>query len=396
MKQGTIVKAPLFTRVSPPQSAGQHADVWENAFQNCSSRDEMVQALRDLLDSGALQIGYRLPSIRTLQEISGLRQHDVYRALETLAGEGRIEQRRGSGTFVLETPQKLTRNRNESLHIGVVPPSWDPGISHHNVTMFLAGITEQAGLRHAIQLVPSLVPERDPMGFANHVRSLRLNGIIWIKPPVAPPPALIALLAADIPVVVVGRTYANLPIASADYDYGKMGEAIAEYLVKKRRKKLLCMVGVRNDQLMINQIGALRSAMERRGMRLPEEQLVTVRVAAAAQMYATDLRESVERFFRQHDDFDAVYSIYSDQFDVLTSIHESGFRRCPEDFIHIHQDVSNVWAGQQWPPFKSAMLSSPVQPVGRQAVKELERILGLNENPEPENLGPRIEFDPYD
>jgi hypothetical protein len=42
------------------------------------------------------------------------------------------------------------------------------------------------------------------------------------------------------------------------------------------------------------------------------------------------------------------------------------------------------------------MLSSPVQPVGRQAVKELERILGINDNPEPESLGPRIEFDPYD
>ncbi len=356
----------------------------------------MLRVLRELLDSGTLQIGYRLPSIRTLQEISGLRQHDVYRALETLADEGRIEQRRGSGTFVLDTPRTLVHSGSESLHIGVVPPSWDPGISHHNVTMFLAGITEQAGLRHTIQLVPALVPDQNPMGFANHVRSLRLDGIIWIKPPVAPPPALVALLAAGVPVVVVGRTYANIPIASADYDYGKMGEAIADYLIKRRRKKLLCMVGVRNDQLMINQLGALRAAMERRGMHLPEEQLVTVRVAAAAQMYATDLRESVEQFFRQHTDFDAVYSIYSDQFDVLTSIHESGFRRCPEDFIHIHQDVSNVWSGQQWPPFKSAMLSSPVQPVGRQAVKELERILGINENPEPENLGPRIEFDPYD
>lgn len=396
MKQGTIDKAPIFTRMSPHHSAGQTADVWENAFQNCSSRNEMAQALRDLLDSGALQVGYRLPSIRTLQEISGLRQHDVYRALETLAGEGRIEQRRGSGTFVLEMPNTLVHQRSETLHIGVVPPSWDPGISHHNVTMFLAGITEQAGLRHTIQLVPSLVPEQNPMGFANHVRSLRLDGIIWIKPPVAPPPALIALLAADIPVVVLGRTYAHLPIATADYDYDKMGEAIAEYLVKKRRKKLLCMVGVRNDQLMINQIGSLRAAMERRGMRLPEEQLVTVRVAAAAQMFATDLRESVERFFRQHDDFDAVYSIYSDQFDVLSAIHENGFRRCPEDFIHIHQDASNVWSGQQWPPFKTAMLTSPVQPVGRQAVKELERILGINKDPEPENLGPRIEFDPYE
>lgn len=402
-KKGSAVKQSVASsgpnaRVALPGnvSAELDNDVWAQSFGGCASRDEMTVAMRELLDSGTLQVGYRLPSIRTLQEITGLRQHDVYRALETLAEEGRIEQRRGSGTFVLGAPRRRSGNGSKTLHLGVVPPSWDPGMSHHTVAMFLAGITEQAGMQHTVQLVPAIVPEQMPMSFVEHVRSLRLDGLIWIKPPVAPPPAMVCLLAAGIPVVAVGRTYAHLPVISADFDFDRMGDVIAEYLVRKGRKKLLCMVGVRNDQLMINQIGAIRAAMERHGLALPENRLVTVRIAAAAQVYAADLRDSVESFFRQHNDFDAVFSIYSDQFDVLTSIHESGFRRCPEDFIHIHQDSSNVWAGQQWPPFRTAMLSSPVRAVGRFAVKELERVLGVNEHPEPEDLGSRIELDPYE
>lgn len=355
----------------------------------------MVGALRELLDSGALQAGYRLPSIRKLQEISGLRQHDVYRALETLATEGRIEQRRGSGTFVLGSSRKQASNGHDTLRIGVVPPSWDPGVSHHAVAIYLAGITEQADLRHTIQLVPARVPEQMPMTFLDHVRSLGIAGIIWIKPPVSPPPALVCLLAAGIPVVVVGRTYAHLPVTTADYDHNILGEEIAEFLERKGRKKLLCMAGVRNDQLMVDQLAAIRGALERRGLALPDSQIVTVRIASAAHVFSTDLRESVTQFFHQHDDFDAVFSVYSDQFDVLTAMHESGYRRCPEDFIHIHQGACNLWAGQQWPPFPTALLSAPSEAVGRLAVKKLERLLGIETYAEPEDVGPRIEFDPY-
>jgi DNA-binding LacI/PurR family transcriptional regulator len=356
----------------------------------------MVGVLRNLLDSGTLQVGYRLPSIRTLQEISGLRQHDVYRALETLATEGRIEQRRGSGTFVLDSHRKPVRSGSSTLRIGVVPPSWDPGVSHHAVAMFLTGITQQADLRHTIQLVPARLPEQMPLSFAEHVRSVGLDGVLWIKPPVAPPAALVCLVAAGIPSVVVGRSYAHLPVITADYDHSVMGREIADFLIRKGRKKLVCMVGVRNDQLMVNQLAAIRAEMEKRGLALPDDQLVTVRIASAANVYSTDLRESVAKFFRQHEDFDAVFSIYPDQFDVLTAIHESGYRRCPEDFIHIHQGSCNMWGGQQWPPFPTALLSAPSEAVGRQAVKELERLLGVDENPVPEDVGPRIDFDPYE
>jgi DNA-binding LacI/PurR family transcriptional regulator len=324
-----------------------------------------------------------------------LRQHDVYRALETLATEGRIEQRRGSGTFVLDSHRRQAGNGRNTTRIGVVPPSWDPGISHHAVAMFLTGITEQADLRHTVQLVPPRAAEQAPLSFAEHVRSLAIDGIIWIKPPVAPPPALVCLLAAGVPVVVVGRSYAHLPVIVADYDHAVMGEEIAEFLIRKGRKKLLCMAGVRNDQLMVDQLAALRDAMERRGLALPDDQIVTVRIATAANVFSTELGESVMQFFRRHEDFDAVFSVYPDQFDVLTSIHESGYRRCPEDFIHIHKGAWNVWGGQKWPPFPTALLSAPSEAVGRKAVKELERLLGINEHPEPEDVGPRIEYDPY-
>jgi len=397
MRHGTTAESARMQTTLPHANPKEQdgSDLWVRSFRKCESREEMTGVLRELLDSGTLQVGYRLPSIRKLQEISGLRQHDVYRALETLATEGRIEQRRGSGTFVLGAQRRQGSNGHGTLRIGVVPPSWDPGVSHHAVAMFLTGITEQADLHHSIQLVSARVLEQNPMAFVEHVRSLGLEGIIWIKPPVAPPPAMVCLLAAGVPVVVVGRTYAHLPVVSADYDHAAMGGAIADFMIQKGRKKLLCMAGVRNDHLMVGQLAAIRGALQERGLDLPDDQIVTVRIASAANVYSTDLRESVMQFFRQHEDFDAVYSVYSDQFDVLTSLHESGHRRCPEDFIHIHQGSCNLWAGQQWPPFPTALLSAPSEAVGRLAVKKLELLLGVHEQLEPENVSPHIEFDPY-
>lgn len=378
--------------------AGRHADVAQRLhqlLQECHTRDDLIESLRELLEAGGLPAGYRLPSMRKLQEISGLRQHDVYRALEVLAREGWIEQRRGSGTFVLGGNGRGARRGSDSLRIGVIPPSWDPAVSHHAVAMFLTGITAQAGIRHQVQLVPARLPEEMPMDFVDHVRAMGLEGLIWVKPPVAPPPALVQLLAADVPVVVLGRSYAHLPVPMVNYDHAVMGEEVARYLVRKNRSKLLCMAGVQNDQLTVDQLVALRAALERHGLALPDDQIVTVRVASAARVYSVDLRSTVLDFLKRHADFDAVFTAYSDQFDTLTEIHESGFRRCPDDFIHIHHGSLNVWAGQQWPPFPTAFLSAPSEAVGRQGVKELEKRVGVETDHQPEDLGPRIEYDPY-
>ena len=60
-------------------------------------RDGLERAIR----SGAYPPGSALPSERELSEAVGLSRMTVRRALEELAAERLVEQRRGSGTFVL-------------------------------------------------------------------------------------------------------------------------------------------------------------------------------------------------------------------------------------------------------------------------------------------------------
>jgi len=351
--------------------------------------------MRRFLDLGELEKGFRLPSVREFQEISGLRHYHVSRALDILASEGRIVKRRGSGTFVAGGSDNGNGHAKETLRIGVIPPVWDPGFSHHVIALVLKGITEQVGLRHHMHLVPGDIAETQPVEFVSHIHSLDLDGLIWVKPPVAPPPALVRIFDSGLPVVLVGRAYPGLPMKGVHDDYKAMGNALAEYLVAKRRHKLLCMVGVRNDVYTQDYVRSVRNALSARDIPLPDDQIVTVRLESVAKTYSIDLRDNVLPFLARHPDFDAVFSMYSDQLGALAYLHENNIRRCPEDFIHIHNGQLNVWGGQTWPPFPSAFLNSPGMNSGRQAVKELERLLGVEGDLTDEDSAPRIIHDPY-
>jgi len=256
-------------------------------------------------------------------------------------------------------------------------------------------VTQQAGIRHRIHLVSEGLARLEPTEFVNHIRSWGLDGVIWVKPPVSLPLTLVRLLDAAMPVVLVGRAYEELPTRAVMHDHDALGEVLVEYLVSKRRRKLLCMVGVRNDIYCRRPIESLRVSMEKRGMALPDDQVITVRLETAAKTYSLDLRHLVFDFLAKHPDFDAVFSMYPDQLATLAHIHETNVRRCPEDFIHIHYGQLNVGEGQVWPSFPSAFLEVSGINSGRQAVKELERMLGVESDPVNEDLAPKIVHDPY-
>jgi len=173
-------------------------------------------------------------------------------------------------------------------------------------------------------------------------------------------------------------------------------EAVAQFVAKHGKRKLICMAGVQNDQQTARQVGALRAGMERQGLSLPDGQVVTVRIESAVQVYTLDLNQSVIKFFMQHPDFDAVFSLHPDQLAVLQHLHETGFRRCPKDFVHIHYGYyNNFYGGRPCPAFPSAFLSLPSVEVGRQAVIELEKMLGIESDAQPPDCRPKVVHDPY-
>lgn len=360
------------------------------ALQSCRSQADLIAALCRTMDDVPLPAGYRLPSMRKLREWTGLRHHEVYRALGVLATEGQIEQRRGSGTYVCPRKGTARQRSGRQSRIGVVPPVWDPSASHHGVALILNGISAQADVRHRVEIVPPRVTKLPPAEFMAHIRSLNLEGMIWVQPPAAIPPPLVSLADSQTPVVLTGRPYAQLPLPAVTVDNEALGDALVERLRREGRSRLVCMMGTRDDLYGANQLAAIRAALERHGMSLPDANIVTVHLSGIPGFYSINLRDSVLGFLLKHPGFDAVYTLYPDRLDTLVLLHERHQRRCPDDFIHMHFGQLNIWEGQQWPPFPTAILEVPYQAVGRQAVRELEKLMGVEDGQESEDLAPRF------
>lgn len=69
---------------------------------------QLLVALRDMILSGGLRAGDRLPATRTIAKDLGVSRTTVVEAFERLAAEGLIVSRTGSGSFV---SQALASNR---------------------------------------------------------------------------------------------------------------------------------------------------------------------------------------------------------------------------------------------------------------------------------------------
>lgn len=65
--------------------------------------DQLARHLRQLIGSGALASGTRLPSERALCQSLGVSRNTVSKAFDTLRGEGHLASRQGDGTYVSAT-----------------------------------------------------------------------------------------------------------------------------------------------------------------------------------------------------------------------------------------------------------------------------------------------------
>ncbi|GAA0775637.1 PLP-dependent aminotransferase family protein [Roseibium denhamense] len=124
---------------------------------------QLYMALRDLLLTGALTPGDRLPATRTLAQEIGVSRTTVIDAVDRLTSEGLLEARVGSGTYVSEAltarlAPKPAANSNDVAQVA-------PRLSHaskHAIPDF----TPRARLPHKSQAFVTALPALDafPMG----------------------------------------------------------------------------------------------------------------------------------------------------------------------------------------------------------------------------------------
>jgi len=94
--------------------------------------EQIRRQIVELVQSGLLEAGSRIPSVRQLALSLGISKNTAALAYDELAAERIIETRRGSGTFVCENPElvmgvDLSRRQEMMPDLGEFPPMrWEP------------------------------------------------------------------------------------------------------------------------------------------------------------------------------------------------------------------------------------------------------------------------------
>jgi GntR family transcriptional regulator, transcriptional repressor for pyruvate dehydrogenase complex len=73
--------------------------------------EQAVEQIRELISSGALAVGEKLPAEQELSRQLGVSRSSVREALRVLEAEGSIEIRRGSGAYISTRPAHNSRQR---------------------------------------------------------------------------------------------------------------------------------------------------------------------------------------------------------------------------------------------------------------------------------------------
>lgn len=73
-----------------------------NQKKNSQEYEKAIQYIYELMKSGELTIGSRLPTERALAEILGIGRNSTREALSIMHGMGLIERRQGSGNYISE------------------------------------------------------------------------------------------------------------------------------------------------------------------------------------------------------------------------------------------------------------------------------------------------------
>lgn len=128
---------------------------------------QLYMALRDVLLSGVLKPGDRLPASRTLAKEAGVSRTTVIDAVDRLVSEGMLVSRVGSGTFVSET---LESQRPASVQSGQrAVPAQRPRLAY-SITQSAENYAPRAWLPHNSRAFVTALPALDAFPQAQWAR----------------------------------------------------------------------------------------------------------------------------------------------------------------------------------------------------------------------------------
>jgi GntR family transcriptional regulator len=116
-------------------------------------KDKLVQAI----ENGTLSVGSALPSERELADDLGLSRMTVRRAFEALVAERRVEQRQGSGTYILGRTVEQMIDRV----LGFTDEAANLGVKAGSVLLETQHLMPDPVIAKALQLKPNSSPSKN-------------------------------------------------------------------------------------------------------------------------------------------------------------------------------------------------------------------------------------------
>ncbi len=202
---------------------------------------QLKETLERQIDSGELQPGDMLPSLRALCRVHGVSSITVRRALQELVAEGRLQSQQGVGTFVTGRARQA---RVALLTFGFHEQAW-----RRNSSIFgdlVAGAATIAWEQEALFSLVRVDPGRPTRAFLQSVLEERFfDGLLIRILPDITEDDLQPALSAGIPYVVIKRYIPGRPINCVVVDDAEAACSATRHLLHRgyRRIAFICPLG---------------------------------------------------------------------------------------------------------------------------------------------------------
>jgi DNA-binding LacI/PurR family transcriptional regulator len=204
---------------------------------------DLADHLRDLIDSGQLEPGERLPTFAEMRRRYGAATNTVDRAYSQLETDGLIERKAGSGVYVAERPGTLTTECIGCLGAGFERANlyWNHCILGINAAL------ESHGLH------PLLLPRQPDESAWGKVDGLLCHDAGEL-PPECPP---------DLPrVSMLHRMKGTVSVVADDYGGGQMA---TEHLLELGHRRIASLI-IHEDALGLVRLSGYEAALRREGI----------------------------------------------------------------------------------------------------------------------------------
>ena len=342
--------------------------------RNVAKYQQVVEWIRQCLDTGKLQTGDKLESENEIGLRFGISRQTVRHALSILEREGIIESRQGSGNYVLPVKEvsESSPRKNMNSKTAVVVSTYVNGYIFPKIIQGMEKVLEKENWKIRITFTHNRY-ETERKVLTQLIEDEDVDGLI-IEPARTglPSPNLEyyrKLQERGIPIVFFHSYFREMDIPHVSIDDKRAGYLAAEHLIEQGHRKIAGIFKLDDGQGQRRFSGYIQ-ALSEYGMKIRNQQVVWLDTEEEQ-----DMAVSKERIFRRLRGCTGCVCYNDEVANHLIELCGEAGIRVPEDLSLVSIDNSDLAR------LGSVLLTSVVHPMEELGQKAALNMLELVKNP---------------